>query len=205
MESRNISLTLEKAREWYNSGNADLKEVALQAYTEDELKIPEWQKIKTLEDACKVLGISTLYTKASPEVSDAIADHIYAVCKLDIIHKALNGDWKPSLVQGDIYYSYIRFYPADKAKEGAIRNNWSLGPSFYTEGKKYTLVSDGYTCYTCHGLANFNFSCGSGIVYPTIGLLGCKSREIAEHMSRYFSKEIFEATYAHYIGIYQWV
>lgn len=38
MESRNISLTLEKAREWYNSGSADLREVALQAYTEEELK-----------------------------------------------------------------------------------------------------------------------------------------------------------------------
>ena len=35
MESRNIALTLEKAKEWYNSGSSDLKEVALQAYTEE--------------------------------------------------------------------------------------------------------------------------------------------------------------------------
>ena len=56
MESRNIALTLEKAREWYNSGSADLREVALQAYTKDELTIPEWQNIKTFEDACREIG-----------------------------------------------------------------------------------------------------------------------------------------------------
>lgn len=50
MESRNVTLTLEKAREWYNSGSADLKEIALQAYKEDELETPYWEKIKTFDD-----------------------------------------------------------------------------------------------------------------------------------------------------------
>lgn len=36
MITRNISLTLEKAKEWYNSDSAELKEVALQAYTKEE-------------------------------------------------------------------------------------------------------------------------------------------------------------------------
>ena len=35
-EERNITLTLEKAKEWYNKGG-DLKQVALQAFTEEEL------------------------------------------------------------------------------------------------------------------------------------------------------------------------
>lgn len=37
MEKRNIEITLEKAKEWYKQGG-DLKEVALQAFNEDELK-----------------------------------------------------------------------------------------------------------------------------------------------------------------------
>ena len=37
MEKRNITITLEKAVEWYNSGNDSLKEVALQAFSRDEL------------------------------------------------------------------------------------------------------------------------------------------------------------------------
>ena len=36
---RNVSITLEKAQEWYNSGNDSLKEIALQAFNENELKI----------------------------------------------------------------------------------------------------------------------------------------------------------------------
>ena len=34
MKERNITITLEKAKEWYNSGNDSLKEVALQALVE---------------------------------------------------------------------------------------------------------------------------------------------------------------------------
>lgn len=37
MEKRNVTVTLDKAREWFNSGNASLKEIALQAFNEDEL------------------------------------------------------------------------------------------------------------------------------------------------------------------------
>lgn len=37
MEERNIKISLEKAKEWYKQGG-DLKEVALQAFSEDELK-----------------------------------------------------------------------------------------------------------------------------------------------------------------------
>lgn len=46
MESRNITLTLDKAKEWYKKGG-ELKEFALQAYKEEELKIklPEtWEE-----------------------------------------------------------------------------------------------------------------------------------------------------------------
>lgn len=206
MESRNIALTLKKAREWYNSGSADLREVALQAYAKDELEIPEWQNIKTFEDACRALRIYgrsvSLYLGGSTDT--AYYHHMDAVSKLDIIRKALNGDWKPSLVQGSVYCPYVRFYPAgQKAREAASSSNWKLGESFIADGKKYTLV--GGACNYCayDGLAGFSY--GYGGAQPNRGLLGCKSREIAEHMSRYFSKEIFEATYAHHAGTYQWV
>ena len=37
MEARNISVNIEQAREWYNSGNSTLRTLALNAYTEQEL------------------------------------------------------------------------------------------------------------------------------------------------------------------------
>ena len=39
METRNISVTLEQAREWYNSRNATLRTLALNAYTNEELEL----------------------------------------------------------------------------------------------------------------------------------------------------------------------
>lgn len=203
MESRNIALTLEKAKEWYNSGSADLKEVALQAYTEDELKTVHFSEIKSYEDACKVLGIDSTFTIHTPYTSDANR-HLVAVYKLDIIRKALNMGWKPSFVEGKAYWPYVRFYPAgDKAREAARSNNWKVCQSFYADGKKYSLVGGAYAYYFGDGLGHFGFKCGDA--YPSLGLLGCKSREIAEHMSAYFAKEIFEACYAQHVGTYEWV
>lgn len=48
-EERNITLTLEKAKEWYKKGG-ELKEVALQAYSEEELTKVELPK--TWEEFC---------------------------------------------------------------------------------------------------------------------------------------------------------
>ena len=207
METRNISITLEKAREWYNSSSSDLKEVALQAYTEEELKTPKFTNIKTFEQACEALGINNHKLNADlPGLGvfgPPIANYIVAVYKFDIIRKALNGDWKPSMVEGRIYYPFVRFYPADKAREAARSNDWVVKESFKADGKKYSLVGGDCSCYSCGGLAGFGY--GYGDVLPDLGLLGCKSREIAEHMSRCFAKEIFEATYAQHIGSYEWV
>lgn len=202
METRTIKLTLEKAKEWYNSGNEALKEAALQAYTEDELKTIHFTNIKTFEDACSALGIdSTDYSIHTP--SWDTADHLVAIYKLDIIRKALNGNWKPNLIEGKVYWPYVRFYSAgDKAREAAISNNWEIRQSFYADGKKYSLVS-GSCSYCCSGGLG-NFGCGYGDAYAALGLLGCKSKEIAKHMSVYFAKEIFEACYAQHVGTYQW-
>lgn len=204
METRNITLTLEKAREFYNSGNAALKEVALQAYTKDELTIPEWKNIKTFEDACEALGISGNFKLLLDEELREMPDHLRAIWKIDIIRKALNKGWNPSLVQGSVYYPFVRFYPAgQKAKEVASNNNWKLGESFIADGKKYALVGGGCYYFSYGGLADFDY--GSGDIRPSRGLLGCKSKEIAEHMSSYFSKEIFEAIYAQHINTYEWI
>lgn len=37
MKERNITITLDKAREWYNSENETLKNIALQAFNKNEL------------------------------------------------------------------------------------------------------------------------------------------------------------------------
>ena len=206
MECRNVTLTLEKAKEFYNSGNAALMEVALQAYTKEELTITEWQNIKTFEDACKYLGLNMDFVNFAlcnmENIEGGFGKHLTAIYKMDIIRKALNGDWKPSLVEGRVYYPFVEFYLANKVKEATNSNRWKLGPSFMADGEKYTLIGGGYYCVGAPGVGNFLD--GDGYVNANAGLLGCKSEEIARHMSKYFMKEIFEAVYAQYNGMYEW-
>ena len=44
-ETRNIKVSLDKAKEWYRSGNVILYELALQAFSEKELKTPTYSEI----------------------------------------------------------------------------------------------------------------------------------------------------------------
>ena len=66
MEKRNIQISLEEAREWYNSGNSFKKELALKAYSEVELSISTYSDILALlKDKVRgdILDKSEIYRK----------------------------------------------------------------------------------------------------------------------------------------------
>ena len=204
METRNVTLTLDKAKEFYNSGNDALREVALQAFTENELKEVHYTDIKTFEDACKALGLSESCVHYDlAEIGDAecgLGKHLAAIYKLDIIRKALNGSWEPELSKGDIYRSWVRCYlpnkkPSDKKTIATLK----------ADGQKYLLVGgcDDYGC--CTGLGYFFSGYGYSNSSADLGLLCCKSGEIAQYMSTQFGKYIFDACYAQHLGAYEWV
>lgn len=191
---RSVKISLEKAKEWYNSGNESLREVALQAFKEGELVENPWELIKTFEDACMVLRII-------PETVSLIHDtHLQNMYKLQIIKKALNGvSWKPNLNTGEIYYPWLRYYP----KDGRYNSSWTPIANFKAkeDNKVYTLVSGDYNICTC-GLGNF--WCGHGDAIVIHGLLSCKSKEIAIYFGITFGKLIFDAIYGQYNN-YTWV
>ena len=80
MEKRNIQISLEEAREWYNSGDSFKKELALKAYSETELSINTYINILALlkdearadsldkaEIYRKLLNIAKYYNSIYPE------------------------------------------------------------------------------------------------------------------------------------------
>lgn len=207
METRNVTLTLEKAKEFYNSDNAALKEVALQAFTQEELTIPKYTDIKTFEDACAAIGLpmykANAYIKAillKDEVG--MGQHLVAIYKLDIIRKALNGDdWKPKMTEGDLYYSWVRFYN----KSSNVSSDKKIIGNFIADGQKYLLVGGFWDSGYCAGLGDFYSRFGFSRSGATLGLLCCKNQEIAKYMSKQFGKIIFDACYAQHIGAYEWI
>lgn len=206
MESRNVTLTLQKAKEFYNSGNSALKEIALQAFTKEELTTPKYTDIKTFEDACKALGLNMDFVNFAlcnmENIEGDLGKHLTAIYKLDIIQKALNGvDWKPKMAEGGIYYGWVTFY-----KESSnIPSDKKIIGNFIADGQKYLLASSflNYGFFTGIGAFDSEYECG--YLSANLGLLCCKSAEIAKYMSEQFGKIIFDACYAHHVGSYQWV
>ena len=199
---RNISITLEKAQEWYNGGNDSLKEIALQAFNENELKF-DFRKIKSLSDACSVLGLDYNVILSETCYMKSISRASAAMFNLNIIKKALNLGKELSFTKNpeDSYICYpfnpiIRkdsTYYSDEIKEGRIK----IVGKFKVEGEIYLILGDSaIASLTCSsGLGAFNPKNGSGQAFSNIAFLGCASREIAEHFSRYFGTLITEAKY----------
>lgn len=206
MESRNVTLTLQRAKEFYNSSNAALMEAALQAFTKEELTNPEYTNIKTFEDACEALRMNMnnveydLFNLSC--IEDGLGEHLTAIYKLDTIRKALNGtDWKPKMAEGNIYYGWVRFY-----KESSnVPSDKKIIGNFIADGQKYLLVGGFGDCRFSAGLGSFYSGYGYGYSNADFGLLCCKSAEIAQYMSEQFGKIIFDACYAHHVGSYEWV
>lgn len=197
---RNISITLEKAQEWYNSGNESLKEIALQAFNESELKF-NFRDIKTLEDACNALNLDYKNVVIKADYIELYSKASAAMFKLNIIKKALNLGKELSFTKNP-KGSYICYpfnpikcrdstYYGDEIKEGKVK----IVGKFKVEGEIYLILGNSaIASLTCSsGLGAFNPKNGSG--FSSIGFLGCASREIAEHFSRYFGTLITEAKY----------
>lgn len=191
---RNVKISLEKAKELYNSGNESLREVALQAFKEGELVRNPWELIKTFEDACMVLNIN-------PKTVDLIDDsYLRNIYKLQIIRRALNGmDWEPNLNTGRIYYPWLRYYLKDDIRY--INRKPIANFKVKEDAKIYTLFGGDYN-YHDGGLSVFE--CGYGYTNVSLGLLGCKSAEIAKYFGITFGKLIFDTIYGHYDN-YEWV
>ena len=103
MEKRNITISLEEARNWYNGENQILRKLALQAYTEKELSEPqnfnevlESLGVKSLNLNMKLGGKDALSTvKLSNGIGIEIGSELTLHMKLALIAKYFNGTWKP--------------------------------------------------------------------------------------------------------------
>lgn len=202
MIKRNVSITLEKAQEWYNSGNESLKEIALQAFNESELKF-DFRNIKSLSDACSVLGLNYSEILSESCYMKTISKASAAMFNLNIIKKALNLGQELSFTKNPkgsyIYYPLNPIIRRDSTCYSAEikAGKMKIVGKFKVEGEIYLILGDSAMTSLTYfsGLSAFNSKNGSGLTFPNIGFLGCASIEIAEHFSRYFGTLITEAKY----------
>lgn len=155
---------------------------------------PYWKSITTFEDAliyvrdylpeCEDLLIS--YNKS------ALNSYERKVASYRIVVAALTNNEKRHLTTGDKWYPVVQFcLPKDK------NNCWGdvLIGTIESEGEKYSVV--GGRAHHGAGVGLGYFSSRNGVSYSdaVVGFRSVSTKEIAEHISTYFGKLLFEVHY----------
>lgn len=200
MKERNVTVTLNKAKEWFNSGNATLREIALQAFDKDELTY-NFKNITTFKKACEALGLNYddmfYITKNIATISKASA----AMFKLNIIRKALNLGQDLHLTKDPedsyIYYPYNPFVTKSSTYYKSEINSGKMEVigKIKSEGEEYNVLGGHAYPGGNAGLGYFGSYNGVGTASADIGFLGCANEEIAQHLGKYFGMLITEAKY----------
>ena len=195
-----INVTLDEAREWYNSGNETLKELALKCFPLIKLNTHNFENIKTFEDAVNELGKDIEHANFIVNVLEHQSKASAAMYKLNIVRKALNlGQDLHFTKNPEDSYIYHPYNPSAAKDSADFRNKHKfskleiIGKIKIKKEEHYVLGGGsnigGYTV-----LGDWDYYNGIGYVTAAIGL-GCASEEIAQHLSRYFGMLITEAKY----------
>lgn len=146
-------------------------------------------RIKTYEDAREYLGYV---------IKDAVCcnESVNSLAKLQTILDALNEGYKFNLLTGTIWYPWVRFFRMKSVPKDA-----EVIGHFRYQGEKFALVG---------GRAHYGGNAGLGCFYSYndvggalsfVGMLACKSEEIAKYVSTQFGKLVFDACFArHFKG-----
>lgn len=207
MEERNVKISLDTAKEWYNGDNESLKQVALQAFTEEELTEEHWKRITSFEGAYLYLKenkVNENLIRSYDSLPIALRNsYINTVLKYQIVVAALTNNEERHLTTGDRWFPVVQFCrPQDR------KNCWGnvyIG-TIKSEGKIYDVV--GGTAYYggYAGLGSLSSLGGVSLSRSFIGFRSVSaSREIAEHISKYFGKLLFTVHYGGTNCDWKWI
>ena len=138
---------------------------------------------RTYEDAVNYLGCvtrDTIYYNRS----------VNSLAKLQTVLDALNEGHKFNLLTGTIWYPWVRFFRMKSVPKDA-----EVIGHFRYQGEKFAHAGGSA------GLGCFYSDNGVGGAYSIVGMLACKSEEIAKYVSTQFGKLVFDACFArHFKG-----
>lgn len=165
---------------------------------------PHWKHITTFEDAlfyvrnhlpeCEDLLIS--YNKTIS------GSYEHSVVCYRIVVAALTNNEKRHLTTGDKWYPVVQFCrPKDK------KNCWGdvLIGTIESEGERYSVVGGNASNGANAGLGPFDSHCGVSYSSAYIGFRSVSTKEIAEHISTYFGKLLFDVHYGGTNCDWKWV
>lgn len=169
--------------------------------------IPEesyWKSITTFDDAL-------LYVRNYlPEGEDLLfsynnsipGSYEHSVICYRIVIAALTNNEKRHLTAGDIWYPIVQFCrPKDK---NTCCGDVLIG-TIESEGARYSVVGGSASYGAFAGLGSFGSSLGVSDSFTLFGFRSVSSKEIAQHISTYFGKLLFDVHYGGTNCDWKWV
>ena len=198
---KTIDVSLNEAKEWYNSGNKTLKEIAFRAFPEKDLKAKSFSEITTFEDAVRTIGMNLNWALRMVEELETASKASAAMFKLNIIRKALNLGQDLYLTKDPkdsyIYYPYNTFIIKSSTYYNSDINSGKMEiiGKIKTEGKEYNVLGGDAFDGGLAGLGDFDSVGDVGTTGANVGYLGCANEDIAKHFGKYFGMLITESKY----------
>ena len=166
---------------------------------------PYWKSIKTFDDAYEYCRNHSDLSEYNYNYYNINANtYEEKIAMLRIIIAALTNNEKVSLVSGKLYYPVIQFCLADFCVKDSCFKNKLIG-KIKTEGKEYVVLNSNVHYCSDAGLGCVNSRSGLSNVDSYVSFLQVSSKEIAEHLSKYFGKLIFEVMYGGSNCDWEWV
>lgn len=159
------------------------------------------ERVKTLDDAIKIAKKSypELYKKWENADSDSYEENLYAY---RMVVAVLTNNEKNHLVSGDRYTPYVDF--CDPGKEKNCGGKTIVG-HIESEGRKFTVVGGDARNGGNAGLGCFHSYSGVSYSSAPVGFRSVSSRKIAEHISKYFGRLVFDLMYGESNCDYKWI
>ena len=165
---------------------------------------PHWKSITTLDDALLYVrnylseGEDLLfsYNKSIP------GSYEHSVICYRIVVAALTNNEKRHLTTGDKWYPVVQFCRY-KDRNNCLGN--VLVGTIESEGARYSVMSGSAISGARAGLGLFSSALGVSSSYALIGFRSVSSKEIAQHISTYFGRLLFDVCYGGTNCDWEWV
>ena len=150
-----------------------------------------WKSIKTFNDALDYCCDHSSLSDFTIAYENTHTDYEEKITMLRLVIAALTNNEKLSLTNGTVYYPALQFYKADYP--GLVISKGIIG-TIITEGERYVVASITAHTTCLQGLGDFPPDCFFSSVSTGINI-GMPSKEIADHLTKYFGKLLFEVMY----------
>lgn len=159
------------------------------------------ERVKTLKEAAMIAEslYPESYKKWVGAKGGSYEESLYAY---RMVVAVLTNNEKNHLVSGDRYIPYVDF--CDPGKEKNCDGKTIVG-HIKSEGRKFTVVGGDADDGGRAGLGLFYSYDGVSVSRAGVGFRSVSSRKIAEHISKYFGRLVFDIMYGAANCDYKWI